>query len=791
MENNFANAMDDDGVAELYNAAVNHNATKQREEQGDVPQDGVPFTEALHSFARPRLLTEEDPLADNPPGFRGELYLPQRTLLAAMLALERTRTLKVKVGDERVYGGSRTLQVNYARIAAKFSFGKTVLAIALVCASRTPRPLPEVLPIAMCPSANTNIVKDQNMRKNIGYLPVITARYSRFMPVTVVVAAAHVIAQWEENARRFTDLRCFTIEHVRDLREFEKIYRRGGLAEYDLVFIKAGRVTTNFVVEGEPPVLQRDGKAPPANRSLMSAIGRVLDGVPVGRLIIDDYDTLKLSPDDCFIPALFTWVVSATRRRAAAVAGITLTGRVERYFRENLSDKFPITGAAGDDVLNQLSSLQCCDRYVDGHINTTTVGFRRIVVRGGVAGEILRDLEVVEDVVEMVNGDAVATASQRLGIDAPTIGAVIQGVVGGQLSKLRHALRTLARVAAARAALRAKPGAEHDRQKIIDLREALKNGTDEKSDEALGTVAGYSIEVGNALESLEAWATETREKHSKTLGRMRDNIREKCCQCCMVPFEAGEPAYVLVGCCQLIICQTCVTRSQGGHRTFIHRCPNCAVDINVRTGVIRVGSDIDLEAALKDEEVIGSAEDIAPDEAPEKNTNDYAGLNPKLKALVQFIRGEAVDCLAEGTAPCPIHGLLDGRRDAPWPADKPRKLLVFTVHPESTAEIGAVLERFRIPHSQLAGTRPQKLEACRRIADGEVSVMLVNSPKDAGGLHLPFLSHIVFYHNVIDKNVEAQVAARGQRLGREHNLEIVSIVNQSEAASIGIIVGGE
>ena len=38
-----------------------------------------------------------------------------------------------------------------------------------------------------------------------------------------------------------------------------------------------------------------------------------------------------------------------------------------------------------------------------------------------------------------------------------------------------------------------------------------------------------------------------------------------------------------------------------------------------------------------------------------------------------------------------------------------------------------------------------------------------------------------FYHRVHDAHVEAQVAARGQRLGRTQDLSIVLIANEGEA----------
>ena len=128
-----------------------------------------------------------------------------------------------------------------------------------------------------------------------------------------------------------------------------------------------------------------------------------------------------------------------------------------------------------------------------------------------------------------------------------------------------------------------------------------------------------------------------------------------------------------------------------------------------------------------------------------------------------------------------IDGLLAGLRNLPWPEDKPRKVLVFTMHAESTRDISAGLARAGVAHCVLRGSRAQKDEAVRALRE-DCGVMLVTAPKDCGGIHLPFVSHVVFYHRVVDRNVEAQVAARGQRLGREHNLEVVSILYETEAA---------
>ena len=64
--------------------------------------------------------------------------------------------------------------------------------------------------------------------------------------------------------------------------------------------------------------------------------------------------------------------------------------------------------------------------------------------------------------------------------------------------------------------------------------------------------------------------------------------------------------------------------------------------------------------------------------------------------------------------------------------------------------------------------------------ENECDILLVTATNDCAGLHLPFVSHIIFYHKIIDHNIESQIAARGQRLGRKSNLEIISLLYQYE-----------
>ena len=769
---------------------------------------------AAHHMFAVRELTEDDPRAPTPAGFRGELYLPQQTMLAAMVALERHPYLQLK--------GGATLQTSAARIAAQFSFGKTVLALALICARpgappAQPAQLAPMIGAMSCPSAGKSTPSS-------GYfVPEATVLYEVALPFTVVAAAANVISQWEANAAQFTTLRTFTVENVHSLRTFESHYRAGRL-DYDVVFVKAGRVTTSFAVAGEGP-LPAAAKA----RSMFEALGRVLDGAIVARLIVDDYDTLKLSGDDCFLPAQFTWLVSATRRTTQARISPRSDGPAPSdSFAGNTPDQFPVLGAALDNVLNGCCSLRCAPGYVGAHISSLQVGFRRIRVRGGRAAGILRDLDLAPDILEMVHADAVGTAAAALGIEAASVGDIVQRLVGTHLGRLRAAARTQARCARARAGLalaaesgaplldRAAPAAapslmpvepdptEPDPRTVGGLKRALREGSDAQFVACWNSPFAPEAHFDQILSDLEAGAAEVVDKYGKTLNRMRDNIREGYCQVCTVPFERGatasnasdasnasvasnasDAAYVLAGCCQIIVCEMCVTKRIGGARQFISRCPNCAVDVRPGAGLIRVGAELDLEAALGDEALQSDAFANALADAPAANALAAAPAaeiaNTKLRALVQFIKQEPIECMQDTPVAAFVHGLLSGPRSVPLPADAPRYILVFAMHPESTRLIEFALELARIPYGVLRGARAQKdaaIESLRSAPAG--GVLLVTAAKDCAGIHMPWLTHIVFYHRVADPHVEAQVTARGQRLGRTHDLEVVVIANEGE-----------
>lgn len=858
-------------AAELRKFAMRDAAVK--------PTDGIEWKDARHVADVRRVISRDDPRIDDPAGFKGHLHAPQASLLHAILRLEACPVLRVAYGMPPVTAGlaepalviahaaeqtdrhQPLLQTDTLLIAEDFGFGKTVTIIALVAASKCPRHLPAALNLPLMSETKNRAMVTVGPTahgrschfnpEGDGFLPEITCLYDRVLPLTLVAAAASVISQWENDTKRFTNLKYFVIENVHTLREFEQVFRSGRINMYDMIFVKVGKVTTSFKVAGEKlkpgkSVDIDDGPIPktpagPKSRALLQAIGAVMDGYMLARMVVDDYDTIRLSSEDNLLPALSKILITATRR--------TTMVRVEHHASDPAAplhdflgaalNTFPVLGAALDDVLYGCQSLHCDPDYVREHINTTTITAHRIFVQGGRAAAVLRDLGVGEDIVEMINADAIGAAADALGINVKNTRDLIDRILKDRRGKYAQAIGVLARVARARNEIALQPGEETDAGKIKYMRATLKDGADDEVDAMLESIDGPSAAVTSSLNSLELWAREQRDKFGRALQNMRDNIREQKCQCCMIPLtpedgEPGEDAYIL-NCCQIIVCEPCIAvgaMAAGEKRRFINKCPSCARPVSASKDFIRVGKELSLEDALSDDilqdapaarppkrapapddpaEEKGVAEDGEPaeengadetepagndidalvdgdekgdggDEKEEKEAKDPLDRlgSPKLKALIQIIRqvpADEVSCIRRAVVPLDSKGLLEGKRDVPWPAGKPKKFLIAALHAESARVISKALTDCGLPHVELRGTRAQKNAAVEDFK-GPVHIMLT---RDYSGLHLPFVAVGIEYHHIVNPGIRAQFRGRFHRTGRDYSSECYTLVNEAEA----------
>lgn len=776
-------------------------------DQAPPPPPHTRWPEKTHKIFGEIPFTAEDPRAPTPAGFVGTLWAPQATILQAMLDLEARPVLNLESTftlDE--HGATfmecrRRLEVRAARIAEKFSFGKTILTTGLICASRCPKayPAPLILPIMDSDQGSNRLaVQDpQNQTARAGHtfavdgrgvVPTIRQTYQRLIRATLVIAASSVISQWEDILARFAPgLRAYTIDNVRAIRAFAEAAREPGDLPYDVVLMKAGRVTTSYAAPGEPPLAGKQ-------RPITSALRAATRGFVWARVVIDDYDTVAFTADDILPQALFTWVISATRRKSTALINQRAyhTGATpEEYLRKN--EEFPILGFSLNAIFEKSLKLRCEAAYVDAHISTTRITFRRITVAGGNAVRLLQDLGIPSEILEMAAAGAVETAAERLGIKAASVGDLVERVLRKRTDRYRQAAWTLARLERVREALRV-PGRPPAPPEIAwGAQDIIENGTDEEFGAFLGALGPSSLAaLGPACRAVEGKAAKARDKYGGQLQRMRSNIREGECQACMLPFDDGDPGSYIVNCCQITICSHCAVAAGG--RAFIARCPNCAKDVHARTDLIFISADLgaSLDAGLLDEGQARLAGPPGPSAAgaqiAKTRKEFYAQYDddPRLRGLLQLLFGDEVDSLDDKEVEPFVQGLLEGRRDVPAAAGAPKKILIAAMHSESTRKIGGALAAAKkeqgLPgHVVLQGTRQQRDQVVAEFKNpAGPAIMLLTSSTSCSGLHLPEVTDFVEYHHHADIEVAGQLVGRAQRVGRSANLSVIVFVSEGE-----------
>jgi len=779
----------------------------------------INLTSNAHSLLRGSVpITDGMPQHDDPRRFLGALYAPQKSLLYVMVDVERRPYIP---------NHDTMLMINQGLVQEKPSFGKTVLCIALICANP-----PEL--IAKFASATTVAPRHRGaaslmtpmmtdlpcdrMRQAVGragghprfegHLTVAhgetTVLLDRVLPITLVLAAASVISQWQTSLDEFAPhLRVFVIDNVHAVRRFHDNHLL--VRNIDVVLLKVGLTTCRYLLPGEVRAkIRADDDTAFGTRPLTEVWQKMIENCAVARLIIDDYDIVPFTIRDRRPAALFTWNVSATRKSGRGVPRWTpVTSRTPEEFVRNVYLAQPIMGAPFDMPLNTILRLSCDPAFVDRHFQSFTIRWRRAVIQGDRRVREAMNLNIPDDVRDMLAGGAVHAAARRLGIDADTVEELAERLLAGRVDTFRVLDRLASRMSVVMplvdqrtppsdAALALEPPAHalSDSRLNIKLVHAIRTFNDlEFKSQVVVLVATRDLPppIPPVLRRVRRLAERDRTDVGKELERARANIREDICQGgCATPLaEVDEGAYILGGCCQLVVCSQCITTGRrGGNRHFISKCPNCMRRLDVKR-ITHVKDIVTLRAALQ--ELAAPVAPVAPAPAPapapvvpepmQAMIGRIAALHDaKHRALLATMLGVAVPQTKVGAPARPfIDNLLTGTAHGDPPPARDQKMIVGTIYSESTRVVSKLLADFAIPFRVLGGTSVQKARIIDEFRRGVFRILIVTATKDCGGMHMPFVSHVVFYHRVKDPTIMYQLAGRAQRLGRTHELTVTEI----------------
>ena len=700
------------------------------------------------------LLNDSFATVESVPGLKTELYPHQKIIVRAMMDLENNSTFKLSYEYADVLYDAA---VNAGILSEKVGSGKTFDILALIL----------LQPVPKGPGYDIEYIIHKPFREN-KYIEglVVKKTYGFVLTPTLIFVGASVVVQWTETINKYTTLKLLVVTNVRELEQLIDKVLDKTINSYDIVLIKNGTVSRS-VLPKYIPLLSMNQVCSPNIHALLAN----LRGVCWARVVLDDFDTIRIKENSHTIPAVFTWFVSSTKKIMTATAS-TKVSCSELSSVENLLvyGNVPISNVADNQLLLWNCNIRCDPQLLDMATTLPRPKFYAYKFKNPNLRliNIMNSLDDdMREIVEMINADAVETAAERLGIKTTTTAGIFEKILGDQFHTLKFTSLMIKFIADQRA-------------KTNERREwTEEDGTyGVRRLEKFEDIDVAYPDIDRFLEEQLTKYTEQKDKCMVTLNRIKEHITEgECPVCCDDMKEDCEGKVLIYKCCSVIICESCTfsTIFKMAHKGT---CPNCRTEIDLKQ-LIYISKDVDLDKLVQeveDGEVV-SDERASADELISPPPQPVPVNYSKFDAIVDIIRG------AQPQSQTPIHvhipQLLTG--DAELPEPTTRKVLIFANYDETLYKIRSKLEDEKINYEQLNGTPTQINAMVERFKHTDTNnVLLICAAKYCAGLNLQNASDLVFAHFMMDDNVETQVAGRLIRLGRTTNAKFHYVLYESE-----------
>jgi hypothetical protein len=482
------------------------------------------------------------------------------------------------------------------------------------------------------------------------------------------------------------------------------------------------------------------------------------------RVVVDDFDTIHLPHNAGIVNGLFTWYISSTQKtmptRKPLNTQFKTTSDMLMYSNYSCSkimqnpllfEHFNIRND-GDFVkaTNRISSPKFY-AYVFNNPNNQYMGLM------GLMGD-----DEINRVMEMLNGDAIETAAEQLGIKTNNVADIFQLILGKQYDKYTKStdvLEFINEVVPMQG--RRSPFSENPDQK----------DTYKKSDLFIRRVIEWNYPNLKALlDSTKEEYTEVLRNSSFAIERVKSNIKEGECPICNSDLADDDEETLILKCCGLIVCGMCCFGTIFPKNKANGKCSNCRSQIQL-SGLIYLNSGFDLDKIVDDD---------MTEEKNEYNSSDSIIKEvprTKMKAIIDIIEGKKPK--ERQRVDVNIPNLMKGRYNLPEPTIN--KVLIFANYDETLKNIKTALNDKEIAFWKLGGTHKEIATTVAKFTNSTVScVLIINSMKHCSGLNLQTATDLIFAHKIIDRSVETQVSGRAQRLGRTSNLKIHFMFYQNE-----------
>lgn len=757
-------------------------------------------------------LTEEYEQDRAPPGFKITLLQHQKTTVKAMRDLEHTKYVKI-TSNEMENEGFESIRISTSAgvLSDKLGSGKTYDILAL-CAWDKTEPISRAPPISDLPlPKNKHIMVGQRFKsrktyRHIGSSIEVKRLYKKFLPFTMIFVAKSVLIQWQKAINQHTELKVFIIENIIGLKLFynmlfnpDKKNNIHILNKFDIVLIKNGNISGVF----NPPELVGSHLDGPKQRSILSVMGELLKNFCVNRIVLDDFDTLRIPSDAHTIPAIFTWFVSATKKLARGI--------VKNYKPKNMQDAITNYRPAYVSIWNNKNlftffNIGSANDYIDKSTQASQVEFYTYSFKNpnnqfiGLLGQM--GTEDAQMVAEALNGDAIMTAAGQVGIKSTSVADIFERVLDNKWNAYKHTvdidtyIKNHVRPYINDLPPRSEGDSSYSGKTLTGVRKNIKKPG--PIHEFKSSIKYHSNTIKEIVDEIYDENKEEKDDSGKAIQRVKDNLKEGECPITAEPLSECS-GVVIMKCCGITISTEAaeyslkLRKNKDDASNIAGNCPNCRQSIGF-SQLILIDKDIDIDSIMQDKIYEETSEPESESETVDESAlEDFLEESEEDEDLTKFT---SIVKIILGTDDTPelneirkkrtdifIPNMLIGKYDKGPATDK--KVLVYANYCETLDRLEEVLIRKGVSFMKLHGTSKQIADSVDRFNKPSsnpesISVLLINGPQYCAGLNLQAASDLIFTHKVIDANIESQVGGRAARYGRTSNLKVHYTLYENE-----------
>jgi hypothetical protein len=699
------------------------------------------------------LLDDRFTKVDHIPGLKTTLYPHQQTAVKAMLDLEHNRTYGMR---NTTFGQIYNVSYNSGVLSEPVGSGKTIDILSVICISKIPRVIPDIMELQYNKSPIS-----------VGY---IRRKFKKFLKASIIFVGSSVMKQWENAIKTFTSLKYFSVNSIKELKELLNIISNGTVNNYDIVLVKNGKITRPIQF---PDGIQIEAK----NKVTQAYIYNVIANLRQycwARVIVDDFDTIRLPHNAGVVNGIFTWYISSTRKK------MEFRGTNNDSY-ENASDLLRTFdyGCANIMYNHFLFHYLNVRNNIDYLKSTTQVpnpkyyvavfknpNNRYIGLLGSMGGD------EINRITEMLNGDAIGAAAEAAGIKTTSVANIFEKILGAKFKQYRFAGDLLSFI-------------EHVREEE-SARLPMADNPD--SDDRYGKkdlLSFREIEykypgVNKIIDSTDEEYTEIKKQSGTAIQRVKDNIKHGKCPICRIELEDAQET-IIVKCCGAVFCGNCGIKGQNLNDRYNKlsngRCSNCRTEIGIKD-LIYISDDIDLDK-IENEEF--EEDEVQQVEIPKDENRRSTKPRTKYTAIVDIILGDSIP--EAKRVDMHIPNMMKGGAYLKEP--KIRKVLIFANYDETLKNVIKELDEEKIHYWRLMGGINDINEISLAFTNCTTTcAMVINSTKHCSGLNLQTATDLVFAHNIMDPAIESQVVGRGHRLGRKSPLNIWFMQYDNEYESL-------